>query len=68
VNALEYGQTCLNSSTNNECKYLTEGTSCLGPAPFECQCQIGKYYNCKNRKCETTASSSTSSTTTKLSK
>ena len=25
---------CLNSSKNNECKYLTEGTSCLGSAPY----------------------------------
>ena len=44
---------CTNASTDNECHYLTQETSCIGPAPFKCQCSAGKYFNNKNHKCET---------------
>ena len=52
IESLDYDQTCFNSSTDNECKFLTQGTSCLGPAPFKCQCSLGKYFNTRNYKCE----------------
>ena len=44
---------CKNLSTDSECQYLTQETSCIGPAPFKCQCLPGKYFNNKNYKCET---------------
>ncbi len=45
----------LNSSTNNECQYLTQGTNCSGSVPFKCQCLPGKYFNKEQDlyKCET---------------
>ncbi len=52
VEALDYGQICTNESSNNECQYLTQKTSCIGPAPFRCQCSYGKYFNYYNYKCE----------------
>jgi hypothetical protein len=64
---------CINSSTNDECLYLTQETNCMGPAPYKCQCQTGKFFNIENQKCETetttstlTTSISTSSTLTTL--
>ena len=46
---------CTNASTDNECQYLTQETSCIGPAPFKCQCSTGKYFNKEkdHYKCET---------------
>ena len=52
VDALDYGQTCFNESTDNECKYKTQETSCIGPAPYKCQCLTMKYFNKENKKCE----------------
>jgi len=52
IESLDYDQTCFNSSTDNECKFLTQGTSCLGPAPFKCTCPPGKYFNIYNYRCE----------------
>ena len=54
MDALEYGQTCLNASTDNECQYLTQETCCRGSVPFKCQCPIGKYFNKEkgHYKCE----------------
>ena len=52
VDALEYCQVCTNTSTNNECQYLTQETSCIGPASFRCQCQPGKYFNKDRYKSE----------------
>jgi hypothetical protein len=43
---------CKNTSTNNECQYLTQETSCIGPSPYKCQCSSGKYFNTYNYKCE----------------
>ena len=42
---------CTYLSTNDECQYLTQQTSCMGPSPYICQCQPGKYYNCENQIC-----------------
>jgi hypothetical protein len=38
----------------------------MGPAPYKCQCNPGKYFNIENQKCEieTTTSKLTSSTLT----
>ena len=46
---------CSNASTNNEFQYLTQETSCIGHAPFKCQCLNGKYFNKEkdHYKCET---------------
>ena len=55
---------CINSSTNDECLYLTQETNCMGPAPYKCQCNHGKYFNIENQKCEIERSTSTSTTTT----
>ena len=46
---------CTNGLTNIECQFLTQGTSCIGPASFKCQCQPGKYFNKEkgHYKCET---------------
>jgi hypothetical protein len=43
---------CTNGTTQNECKYFTQETSCLGPVPYKCQCQTGKYFNRDLKKCE----------------
>ncbi len=50
--ALDYGQICSNASTDNECKYITQETSCIGPVPYKCQCSPGKYFNRDFKKCE----------------
>ena len=55
---------CINSSTNDECLYLTQETNCMGPAPYKCQCQTGKFFNIENQKCEIERSTSTSTTST----
>jgi hypothetical protein len=52
IEAFDYGQTCSNASTDNQCKYLSQETRCFGPAPFKCQCHAGKYLNKDNYKCE----------------
>ena len=53
---------CINSSTNDECLYLTQETNCMGPAPYKCQCNPGKYFNVENQKCETETTTSTLTT------
>jgi len=52
VSAESFNQTCNNANSNYMCKTLTEGTECLGPAPFRCRCQSREYFNNINRKCE----------------
>jgi hypothetical protein len=52
VEALDYGQMCTNPSSNNECQYLTQGTSCIGPAPFKCQCSNLQYFDIISGKCQ----------------
>jgi hypothetical protein len=55
VDAIDYFEICFNASTNNQCKYLTQETSCMGPEPYKCKCQPGKYFNKEkgHYKCET---------------
>ncbi len=53
VDALYYGQTCSNTSTKNECQYLTQETSCIGPEPYKCKCPVGKYFDKDTNNCET---------------
>jgi hypothetical protein len=57
---------CKKSSTNDECQYSTQETNCMGPSPYKCQCNPGKYFNAENQKCETetTTTTLTSSTLT----
>ena len=49
INALSYGFTCINS---NQCQYLTQNTSCIGPLPNKCQCSLSLYFNYITDKCE----------------
>ena len=42
VNALSYEKIC---NASDECKYLTQNTSCYGPALFRCQCSLSEYFN-----------------------
>jgi len=52
IEALSYDQTCSNASTDNQCKYLSQGTSCIGPSQYKCQCHADQYFNNHNNKCE----------------
>jgi len=52
IDALNYDQICTNSSSNEECKYMTQGTFCGGSVPHKCKCLPSKYYNIVNQKCE----------------
>ena len=45
ADAQDYGKMCTNASTDNECQYITQETSCMGPVPYKCQCPQGKYFN-----------------------
>jgi hypothetical protein len=44
---------CSNTSTKNECRYLTQGTTCVGPEPYKCKCSAGKYFDKDTNNCET---------------
>jgi hypothetical protein len=52
VDSLDYGKTCTNASSSNECKYLAQETICIGPSTLKCQCLPGKYFNKDTNKCE----------------
>ncbi len=52
VDSLDYNKTCTNPTSSNECKYLTQETSCMGPSPLKCKCLSGKYFNKDTSKCE----------------
>jgi hypothetical protein len=52
IESLDYDQTCSNSSSDNECKFLTQGTRCLGSEPYKCKCSPGKYFNIYYYRCD----------------
>ncbi len=53
TSALEFNQTCSNSSANYMCKTLTQGTICDGSIPpYKCICSSDQYFNFANSKCE----------------
>ena len=53
VTAYSKNELCSSSSTGYMCQTLTQGTNCIGPAPFKCQCSSLQYFNNNNNKCET---------------